>query len=122
MRSKGDETEMKDMTNTPTDAIEVVAKVLFVMDFGEPDDWDKCAIALFEYCKDATAALTAYHKHLTDTGMVIVPRDKLEAIAAPAYVPLDQLPPHDQPNGWRDIATARIDIARAMIAAQEQGQ
>ena len=40
----------------------------------------------------------------------------LEAIAAPAIVPLDQLPDHDQPNGWRDLATARIDRARTALA------
>lgn len=40
----------------------------------------------------------------------------LENIAAPAYVPLDQLPDYDQPNGWRDVATSRIDIARTALA------
>ncbi len=40
----------------------------------------------------------------------------LTAIAADAMVSLDNLPDHDQPNGWRDIAVERIDIARRVLA------
>lgn len=36
----------------------------------------------------------------------------LREIAAEACVSLDDLPPHDYPNGWRYVAVARIDIAR----------
>ena len=45
---------------------------------------------------------------------------KLEAalreIAADAYVPISDLPDFDQPNGWRDLAVERINIARAALA------
>ena len=42
--------------------------------------------------------------------------EALEQIAAPAMVPLDQLPDADQPNGWRDVAVERIELARAVLA------
>lgn len=34
-------------------------------------------------------------------------REALGKVAAEAFVPLDQLPDHDQPNGWRKIALAQ---------------
>lgn len=43
-------------------------------------------------------------------------RSALEQIAAEAFVPLDNLPPYDAPNGWREIAVERINIARAAIS------
>lgn len=45
----------------------------------------------------------------------------LERIAAPAIVPLDQCPDADQPNGWRDLAVNRIDIARTALKSREAG-
>lgn len=42
-------------------------------------------------------------------------REALEQIAAEAFVPLGRLPEADQPNGWRDVAIERIDIARATL-------
>ena len=39
----------------------------------------------------------------------------LARIAADAYVGIDDCPDHDQPNGWRTLACARIDIARAAL-------
>lgn len=42
--------------------------------------------------------------------------EALEQIAAPAIVPLSQLPDHGQPNGWRDIAVERIDMARSALS------
>ncbi len=47
----------------------------------------------------------------------------LREIAAEAYVPINELPNHDQPNGWRTLACARIDIARqALRSTQNQGE
>lgn len=43
-------------------------------------------------------------------------RDALVKIAAEAFVPIDQLPDYGQPNGWRDVACARIDMAREALA------
>jgi len=53
---------------------------------------------------------------MTDTNREAFLLEALRQIAAPASVPLDQLPAHDQPNGWRDIAVERIDIARAALS------
>jgi len=43
-------------------------------------------------------------------------REALRRIAAEAVVPLELCPDADQPNGWRDLACARIDIARDALA------
>lgn len=58
---------------------------------------------------------------MTDTNREAFLLEALRQIAAPASVPLDQLPDHDQPNGWRDIAVERIDIARAALS-QAKGE
>lgn len=44
-------------------------------------------------------------------------RTALERIAASADVPLAKMPDFDQPNGWRDLAIDRINIARAALAS-----
>lgn len=44
-------------------------------------------------------------------------RKALERIAASADVPLAKMPDFDQPNGWRDLAIDRINIARAALAS-----
>jgi len=46
-------------------------------------------------------------------------REALGKIAADAFVSLDQLPPHDMPNGWRKIAVERIDIARQALTRKD---
>lgn len=46
----------------------------------------------------------------------------LKRIAAPAYIPAHQLPSADQPNGWRDLAAERIDIARAELGITDIGE
>ena len=48
-------------------------------------------------------------------------REALEKIAADAFVPLDRLPEDDQPNGWRDVAIERINIARATLKGNSNG-
>ena len=53
---------------------------------------------------------------MTDTNREALFREALRQIAAPSSVPLDQLPANGQPNGWRDIAVERIDIARAALS------
>lgn len=48
----------------------------------------------------------------------------MRKLSEDAFVPLSQLPDVDQPNGWRDVAVARIDIARdylAFAAAEGRG-
>ncbi len=40
----------------------------------------------------------------------------LREIAAEAMVSLDDLPDHEQSNGWRAVAVERIDIAREALA------
>jgi len=42
-------------------------------------------------------------------------REALEAVAAEAYVSAD-----NWPIGWRDVATCRIDIARAALKEEEE--
>lgn len=44
-----------------------------------------------------------------------VMRDALSQIAAEANVPIDDLPAHTEPNGWRVLATERINIARKTL-------
>jgi hypothetical protein len=46
----------------------------------------------------------------------------LKRIAAEAYVSADSLIPPFKPNGWRDVAVERIDIARQALAAYEGGR
>ena len=41
----------------------------------------------------------------------------VEQIAAEAWVSIDELPDHDQPNGWRRVAVERIEMARAALAS-----
>lgn len=53
---------------------------------------------------------------MTDAEKLEYAMDALEMIAAEAYVSLDDLPHHDQPNGWRKVAVDRIDIARMALA------
>lgn len=52
--------------------------------------------------------------------------DTLSNIAADASITLDDLPDHDQPNGWRKLAVERIDMARDTLAklkaAQQPGE
>lgn len=45
-------------------------------------------------------------------------RAALEIVAAPCFVSIDDLPDYDQPNGWRDLAVARVDAARAALGAK----
>lgn len=40
----------------------------------------------------------------------------LKECAAEANVHLAALPDIDHPNGWREVATHRIDVARAALA------
>lgn len=68
--------------------------------------------ALIVHCVNNFKALKARNAELTEA---------LEKIAADASVPLDKLPDYHQPNGWRDVATARIDIARATLAKAKGG-
>ena len=63
------------MTNTPADVVEVVARAISQIDIAHVGNLNKAECSQF-----ATAALTAYHKHLAENGMVIVPMDPSEAM------------------------------------------
>lgn len=43
-------------------------------------------------------------------------REALEKVCTEAWVSLSDLPPHNYPNGWRKVATDRVDIARQALA------
>jgi hypothetical protein len=61
---------------------------------------------------------------LDAAGLCIVDKSVVEALrecASAAYVSIDQCMDYDQINGWRNIATARIDIAKAALATLEAG-
>lgn len=65
----------------------------------------------FRRARDAFAQPIPAEREAADSKLV----EALEAIAAEVFVPLSELPDHDQPNGWRKVATDRIDIARNAI-------
>jgi len=65
---------------------------------------------------DEHAYVQAFARHRRATAAEFATREAalveaLERIAAPALVSLDELP-----NGWRNVAVERIDIARAVLA------
>jgi hypothetical protein len=62
---------------------------------------------------------------LDAAGLCIVDKSVVEALrecASAAYVSIDQCMDYGQINGWRNIATARIDIAKAALATLEAGE
>jgi hypothetical protein len=67
------------------------------------------------YVPDAQAALTAYHKHLAEAGLVIVPAEPTEAMVK-AGVDLAFRIRLSPEYSWKDYMR---DLHRAMIAAHE---